>query len=204
MILSQPKAFTLIELMVVVAILGILSAIAIPNYRRYQERTRQSEAKMDLSSGYAAEQTYFAENSSFTQCIVYLLEGNKGSIAVISAGTSKPHRYYTWGFSGAMGSPQAAARTCGPSGTSACNNFVYSGSVGVEQCHNQNWHANAWANTSDVFPNYGLASASLAELETISRNEIIIPAMGSISAEPLIDVWTIDQNKTLVNVQPGI
>ena len=49
--------------MVVVAIIGILAAIAIPNYQRYQARTRQSEAKVSLSNVYTAEQGFFAENA---------------------------------------------------------------------------------------------------------------------------------------------
>jgi len=61
--------FTLIELMIVVAIIGILSAIAIPNFQKYQARSRQSEARMALSAMYTAEKSYFAEWTAYTVCL---------------------------------------------------------------------------------------------------------------------------------------
>lgn len=58
--------FTLIELMIVVAILGIVSAIAIPNFLRYQAKTRQSEAKTNLAGIFVAQTSYFGEQSRYS------------------------------------------------------------------------------------------------------------------------------------------
>jgi len=60
------KGFTLIELMIAVAIIGILAAIAIPNFLTYQAKSKQSEVKMLLKALHTSEVAYFAENGYFT------------------------------------------------------------------------------------------------------------------------------------------
>jgi type IV pilus assembly protein PilA len=59
------KGFTLIELMIVVAIIGILAAIAIPNFLKYQAKSRQSEARTNLGGVFVAETSYFGEQSRY-------------------------------------------------------------------------------------------------------------------------------------------
>ena len=59
------KGFTLVELMIVVAIIGILAAIAIPNFLKFQAKSKQSEAKTNLKGIYTAETGYFGENNTF-------------------------------------------------------------------------------------------------------------------------------------------
>jgi len=63
--LRNKKGFTLIELMIVVAIIGILAAIAIPNFLKFQAKSKQSEAKTNLKGVYTAETGYFGENNSY-------------------------------------------------------------------------------------------------------------------------------------------
>lgn len=59
------KGFTLIELMIVVAIIGILAAIAVPNFVKFQCRSKQSEAKTNLKSMYVAQESYRAEFDAY-------------------------------------------------------------------------------------------------------------------------------------------
>ena len=59
--INQRKGFTLIELMIVVAIIGILAAIAIPNFLRFQLKAKSSEGKTNLAAIRTAEQSYYSE-----------------------------------------------------------------------------------------------------------------------------------------------
>ncbi len=58
---KRNEGFTLIELMIVVAIIGILAAIAIPNFLRFQLRSRAGEGKINLAAIRTAEESFFAE-----------------------------------------------------------------------------------------------------------------------------------------------
>jgi type IV pilus assembly protein PilA len=63
--MRNKKGFTLIELMIVVAIIGILAAIAIPNFLKFQAKSKQSEAKTNLKAIYTAETGYYGENNTY-------------------------------------------------------------------------------------------------------------------------------------------
>ncbi len=63
---KNETGFTLIELMIVVAIIGILAAIAIPNYLNYQCKAKQAEAKSNLGAIRTMEEAYFAANDAYT------------------------------------------------------------------------------------------------------------------------------------------
>jgi prepilin-type N-terminal cleavage/methylation domain-containing protein len=63
---SREKAgFTLVELMIVVALIGVLCAIAIPNFLTYQARSRRSEAYVNLASIARAQKAFFAEKDTY-------------------------------------------------------------------------------------------------------------------------------------------
>jgi len=61
LIRKSNKGFTLIELMIVVAIIGILAAIAIPNFLRFQLKAKSSEGKVNIAAIRTAEESYLAE-----------------------------------------------------------------------------------------------------------------------------------------------
>ena len=65
LIRKSKKGFTLIELMIVVAIIGILAAIAIPNFLRFQLKSKSSEGKVNIAAIRTAEESYLAEFGSY-------------------------------------------------------------------------------------------------------------------------------------------
>ena len=62
---NAEAGFTLMELMVVVAIIGILAVIAIPNFLSYQARSRRSEAYMNVAAVARLQTTYLAERGEY-------------------------------------------------------------------------------------------------------------------------------------------
>ena len=62
---QNKKGFTLIELMIVIAIIGILAAIAIPQFTKYRARAQGSQALSDLRNVKTDMEGYFAENQQY-------------------------------------------------------------------------------------------------------------------------------------------
>lgn len=79
----KSAGFTLVELMIVVGLIGALSAIAIPNFMRYQARSRRSEAWVNVSGVALAQKSYFAEKNSYHDSTApwpdYTLNGGLGT-----------------------------------------------------------------------------------------------------------------------------
>lgn len=62
---QRSRGFTLIEMMIVVVILAILAAIALPSYQKYVLRSHRSEGQALLSEAAARQERYFAQNNSY-------------------------------------------------------------------------------------------------------------------------------------------
>ena len=66
---AHRPGFSLIELMIVVAIIGLLAVLAIPNFIRFQARSKQGEVKLNLKALATAEQSYYQEKGAYTECL---------------------------------------------------------------------------------------------------------------------------------------
>ena len=95
--MKNKKAFTLIELMIVVAIIGILAAIAIPDFLRFQAKAKQSEAKQNLGAIFTCQVAYFGETNTYGDRFDFINwdpEGDTMYSYRVGAGTTQDQDFF--------------------------------------------------------------------------------------------------------------
>lgn len=113
--MSMAKSgFSLIELMIVVAIIGLLAMLAVPSFTRFLAKTKRTEAYVNLSSIYASQKAYWAEHGKYSSALLgensigWKPEGYQG-------GGAGENFYYTYGFPGAEGKNYVTGKLSGSS-----------------------------------------------------------------------------------------
>ncbi len=103
--LNQSHGFSLIELIIAVAIVGVLAAIAIPSYDEYVDRGRRADAKAFLMRLSSDQETFYAQNFSYANSIT--AAGQLGYADAIS-----PESHYTAALDVQPGGCAAGAEAC--------------------------------------------------------------------------------------------
>jgi len=76
--MRKNEGFTLIELMIVIAIIGILAAIAIPQFSAYRTRSYNAAAEADLRNAATAQEAYYVDNQTYVANPVSLIGSTYG------------------------------------------------------------------------------------------------------------------------------
>jgi len=112
------SGFTLIEVLVVVAIIGIIAAIAIPSYSRYITKANHTDATSFLSELAGEQQRFFSQNNTYTADLSELGYGSEENVTspeghyTVSAEISTTGTQYTLSATPVVGGRQANDTLC--------------------------------------------------------------------------------------------
>jgi type II secretory pathway pseudopilin PulG len=205
--------FTVVEIAVVIGVITILAALAAPQYQKYRNRSRQTEAKLALGTIYIFERQFITDQGSFTLCL-----REAGYVPEASATAA---RYYAEGFYPGGGN------VCGKDGTRVCNGFQYAQqaaapaaslavndticAVGmgnpltttISTAYGANVKGNSTLAIPMVTADQAASFPGAAGVCGVTQTTFLACATGALDTA-VYDQWSIDQDQQIVNMQSGI
>lgn len=186
-IIGNNKGFSMIELMVVVAIIGVLAAIGIPQYSKFQAKARQSEAKLSLAALFTAEESFRQEWNQFSTTLNNVGFSVQGSRLRYKTGFDA---LACGAYSTAGGAPAEVVTT----------NNTWSDGTAV------NTSGATWAYTSVTSAGFIPTNAG-AQASTCATGAFVAVAYGSPASSVNTptgtsgDTWSVNQVKLIQNTQ---
>ncbi len=198
----KQEGFTLIELMIVVAIIGILAAIAIPNFLQYQLKSRQSEAKTNLMAIKTSEVSWNGERGCYLTVAAWPV-----AAAPVAGTKTSPVTWFP-GNAGPLVTTPAAPGWCVAGGVSTgtfadigfqpTGNVMYQYATGTY----------AAAHTSCMGPALSPAALITAEPGTLNAGTTAggfrVTATSNLDGDAVLSVWASADGTGAQDCMPGI
>lgn len=200
--MRRQGGFSLIELMITIAIVGILAAIAIPSFAAAVAKSRQTEAKSGLAAIHTLEVAYFTEANSYGSLtdIGFVSEGSGRYGYILGSGSFVPPNN-GGGDVGAGDLPSGWFGDTGPGGPGALGPLgpgaLGPGAGGLGP---GSGGPGMGGTLPDPPPGYATGNPHFGG----SSFEAV--AVGAISGAPMpndVDIWSIDHFRSLENMNPG-
>ena len=192
--LKRQDGFTLVELMVVVAIIGLLSAVAIPNFKKYQAKAKVAEAKLQLAAIYTAEQSWFSDYDNYASCLF---------MAGYNPANDFANRYFAVGFAAATYGINAASRN-NNAPADCVDAGVVVGNIGATNACG--YGAGKMVNNNNI-GSADFTNTNIGATTAVAAGTFLAAALGPVdsafSADGTASSWTIDQNKTMSMIRAG-
>jgi prepilin-type N-terminal cleavage/methylation domain-containing protein len=184
---SKVLGFTLVELLIVVAIIGVLATIGVPTFRKMVQKAKKSEAKVALGALYTSETAFFSEYGAYgnnIKAIGFELEGQA------------LNRVYHTGF--VLASCTAVSAVIPASGTTVYDAL----SLAFPAYYSTANFATAFPAGAPGAPTAGCFASDAGANGTsfiASSSGMVSPRTGAP-----VDQWTMDSTRSLANVQDGL
>lgn len=195
------QGFSLVELMVVVAIIGMLAAVAVPQFSKFQAKARQAEAKANLSALYAAERSFNGEHGGYGTNLVAIGFSPAGDL-LYELGFQTPCAVGWAGCSPQFGVVAGAVATfvanLTPRTTGVC--AAFGAAMGAAGCRMRAPGALATGTLGPIPAATALPASTATTLAFNAVASAIIYAGNTVSA----DTWQMDQNKVVTSLANGI
>jgi len=221
--LGRKSGFTLVELLIVIAIIGVLSTVGVPTFRRMIQKSKKTEAQVNLGGLYTAEQAFLSEYGAYGNNLARLgfqVDGNAANMTYVigffnttcvpTVDNATPNILppVAGAIGAAINASYPAYYTTAPiSAMSAVGPVNSATNAAVNKLTTQCYGAVGGAGFA------GAGGAQVYNTGTGDSNKFTAAAVGVIApgisktapaTNTDTDLWTMDDQKLLANAQDGV